>query len=272
MALVGFVSAPSAALDIATDLDSFIGERATADQRRHAADLIKWELAGRVEAEARIEPYRMPNEFFLLDFLMPPMTGQNVVLELPATIETSRNIIIGAHYDSEPGSPGADDNASGVYALIDIAQRLEALPVRTANVTFVWFDQEEENEVGSRHFAAAWKAAGKPLHSMHNVDMIGYDGDGDGVIELDIPNEELAAPYMQAAADLGIAINRVTYNSTDHISFRKLGYDAVCMSEEFAGGDFNPNHHDPGDTVIDRDYMASATELMARAVTTLVTQ
>lgn len=265
-------AAPSAAVDIATDIDSFVTERATAEQRRHAAESIRIELARRVAGTARIERYRMPNVDPLLDFLMPPMRGQNVVWQLPATIETDRNIILGAHYDSEPGSPGADDNASGVYALIDIAERLAALPERTANITIVWFDQEEEDMVGSTHFAKTWRASGKPLHSMHNVDMIGYDGDGDAVVELDIPNEQLAAPYMAAARELGIPINRVTYDSTDHVAFRQLGYDAMAMSEEFAGGDFNPNHHAPGDTVIDRAYMARATELMARALETLVTQ
>src|SRR5438132_6011067 len=88
-------------------------------------------------------------------------------------IETGAGaIVIGAHYDSVPGSPGADDNASGVAVLIELARM--GLPAR-----FVAFANEEmpyfqSHEMGSHAWTARAHRAGDSISAMLSLEMLGY--------------------------------------------------------------------------------------------------
>ncbi len=82
-------------------------------------------------------------------------------------------ILVGAHYDTVPGSPGADDNASGVAVLLAIAEILAAKPPRRP-VHFIAFDLEEYGLVGSTTCAQSWKAQQRPIHLMLSLEMLGY--------------------------------------------------------------------------------------------------
>lgn len=252
----------SRATEYATGIEAFIGERVTSEQRRTAAVRIVSELAD-AGIDAKLQPYDTGNTNWTLDLVLPPVSGANVAVEIPSTEPSEQTVVIGAHYDSVKGSPGADDNASGTYAVIELARRVAEMPVRRKNVVFVWFDQEEVGLVGSKIFAANWKASGLALHSMHNIDMIGFDGNGDGRFDLDVPDGELAEIYLEEAEGLGIPIARDTFNSSDHASFRKMGFRAVCLSEDFSNKDINPTYHRGGDRTINREYMQSGIELVA---------
>jgi len=74
----------------------------------------------------------------------PERKGTNVIgtLHNSASVSTTKNIIIGAHYDTVSGSPGADDNASGIAALLECARVLKESKIFT-QITFVAFDAEE---------------------------------------------------------------------------------------------------------------------------------
>jgi len=80
----------------------------------------------------------------------PDLTGINIVAEKPGTNPSLAPLLVGAHYDTVRDSPGADDNASGAIALLEIAQLLG-----DPNLTFprglrlVWFDLEEFGLLGS---------------------------------------------------------------------------------------------------------------------------
>ncbi|QZD95162.1 M28 family metallopeptidase [Qipengyuania gelatinilytica] len=259
------------ATEYATGLEAFIGERVTTEQRRTAAVRIMSELA-EAGIEARLQSYDTGNTNWALDLVLPPVLGANVAVEIPSTEPSEQTIVIGAHYDTVKGSPGADDNASGTYAVIELAKRVSEMPMRRMNVVFVWFDQEEIGLVGSKIFAANWKASGLALHSMHNIDMIGFDGNGDGRFDLDVPEGELAEIYLEEAEALGIPIARDTFNSSDHASFRKFGFRAVCLSEDFSHKDINPTYHRRGDKTIDREYMQSGIDLVAAVMKRLLEQ
>lgn len=82
-------------------------------------------------------------------------------------------ILVGAHYDTVPGSPGADDNASGVAVMLMLAELLTAQPPRRS-VHFIAFDLEEYGLVGSAVCAEAWKMQQRPLHLMLSLEMLGY--------------------------------------------------------------------------------------------------
>ena len=82
-------------------------------------------------------------------------------------------ILVGAHYDTVPGSPGADDNASGLAVLLVLAELLsQTQPQRSVHL--VAFDLEEYGLVGSTACARDWKAQGRSLHLMLSLEMLGY--------------------------------------------------------------------------------------------------
>src|SRR3989454_11731581 len=67
-------------------------------------------------------------------------------------------LIIAAHYDTVEGSPGADDNASGLAVMLEVARNLRAVPM-TRGVRFIAFCLEEENLLGSLAYASTLQAA-----------------------------------------------------------------------------------------------------------------
>jgi acetylornithine deacetylase/succinyl-diaminopimelate desuccinylase-like protein len=75
----------------------------------------------------------------------------------PGQGEALPPLLIGAHYDTVSGSPGADDNASGLVVLLEVATRLRAQPL-TRPVWLVAFCLEEQDRLGSQAFASRLKA------------------------------------------------------------------------------------------------------------------
>ncbi len=100
---------------------------------------------------------------------------QNLILNLPGRgSSTLRDpIMIGAHYDAVPGTPGADDNASGVAVLLELARSIAAAPVPRP-IQIVAFDLEEYGMLGSQAYAADLKQQGQKLRLMISLEMLGY--------------------------------------------------------------------------------------------------
>lgn len=80
-------------------------------------------------------------------------TGVNLRCHDPADAALSKRVILGAHYDTVAGSPGADDNATGVAAALEVA-RLHRGARRRIALEIVLFDEEERGALGSRAYAA----------------------------------------------------------------------------------------------------------------------
>lgn len=108
----------------------------------------------------------------------------NLEVAVPGGARASEIVLVGAHYDTVPGSPGADDNASGVAGLIEIARELrEARPART--VKLVAFVNEEPpffyfGEMGSRVYARAARRRGDDIRVMLSLEMLGCYSDAAG--------------------------------------------------------------------------------------------
>lgn len=247
--------------------------RASAEQRAAAADFLFAELERNGLAAERWA-YRQPNIHPVLDILVPPQRGENILAIIPATIESEDYIVIGGHYDSEAGSPGTDDNASGIAAILQVALTVAQREHRSRHVITVFFDQEEEDTTGSAAFVRQLARRGLTVHSMHNIDMAGWDSDGDGAIELDVPDDAWWALYSEAASTWDIPVTRVTYNSTDHVSFRAAGIDAICLSEAFRAGDGSPHLHRATDTAetINHAYLARNTRIVQRVILSLIAE
>jgi Zn-dependent M28 family amino/carboxypeptidase len=110
--------------------------------------------------------------------------SSNLEVTVPGTGRASEIVLVGAHYDTVPGSPGADDNASGVAALIEIARILrDARFART--VKLVAFVNEEppfflSGEMGSGVYARAARRRGDDIRAMLSLEMLGCYRDGRG--------------------------------------------------------------------------------------------
>jgi Zn-dependent M28 family amino/carboxypeptidase len=198
-------------------------------------------------------------------------------------IETgSGSLVVGAHYDTVPGSPGADDNGSGVAVLIELAAM--KLPVR-----FVAFANEEMPyflgpEMGSWAWAKRARERGESVRAMFSLEMLGYYRDQPGSqqypapLGLFYPNR---ADFIAFVGDLGArglvrrSIDSFRRNSqfpsegvaapgfvpgvtwSDHWSFRRHGFPAIMITDTAFYR--YPHYHLPSDTPEKLDY-----ERMAR--------
>jgi len=231
------------------------------------------ELIIQLGLEPQLQTYRMPNLNPLIDFLFNPFKGANVYGVLPATTNNNEYLILGAHFDTERFCPGALDNGSGITLAYSVVQQLALLSHRNMNVILVFFDQEEEDLIGSQAFAKFCQKQGLKIHSVHTFDTIGWDNDGDLTVELELPTQFLERAYRQQADDLGIPLHITRVNSTDHHSFRTLGFDAVGLTDEYANGDYPPYKDTTDDTYdkVNFEFLASSTQLVYQTVKELIT-
>lgn len=167
-------------------------------------------------------------------------------------------ILLTAHFDSSGGpssssqAPGADDNASGVAALLELARIVKERPVQ-ANVEFVFFNCEEGGTVGSKHLSNEYKSQGRPIEYVINVDTIGtwqgplsstcpvnYVTDARSEEVVKRFNERFPYPLRKAR----------TMWRDDHARFWDNGFKAIELTEDGC----TPHMHKPTDTPEKLDY------------------
>lgn len=207
-------------------------------------------------------------------------------------------IILGAHFDSVEGSPGADDNASGVAVLLEAARILSTSRLRS-QVLFCAFNLEELNMVGSTHFAKKLKAAGADIRAMVSLEMVGFTsakpggqqypaglrwfypdrGDFIGVVG-NWRSGVLLRQFSRLLRQVhGLSVETLTVlgngflvpqvRLSDHSPFWDLGYPALLVTDTAFFR--NPHYHGPSDTVetLDIDFMAKVCQGVVNAVVNL---
>lgn len=181
--------------------------------------------------------------------------GKNFFAVKTGSQYPERVCMIGAHYDdvpTGPTAPGADDNASGVAAVMEIA-RLLANTNLPNTIVFALWDEEELGLIGSSAYTAG-NVHGDEFLGYINLDMIGWDGNDDHKAELHVRpignSLQLADLVLKAKSDYNIDLELEVVNpgsiNTDHYSFWTKGYTAVGINEEYVG-DFNPYYHSTAD-------------------------
>ncbi len=133
-----------------------------------------------VEAQWRSNGYEVRRQVYEVR----GVASANLEATLAGDARAQEILVIGAHYDTVPGSPGANDNASGVAALLEIASALRTL---RPNLTlrFVAFVNEEQpffmtHRQGSRVYAREARARGEDIRLMVALETIGYYSDAPG--------------------------------------------------------------------------------------------
>lgn len=199
--------------------------------------------------------------------------GDNVIVHLKATEPTSEYILLGAHMDSVSNA-GADDNASGSSAVLEAARILRNQQVRKANIMFAWFDEEELGLIGSYALAKDLKKQGLNLTSVHTADMVGWDSDKDNAVEIEQPDGPLWAYYQMVnnTHKLNLKLVRTSSGDTDHVAFRRTGFQSVGLCEEWVGGDTTPYYHRKTDVFdsINFTFLANNARLMIAVASDLL--
>ena len=164
------------------------------------------------------------------------VTGRNVVAHLAGV--TRPSVLLGGHYDSVQGAPGANDNASGTAVVLEIARNLSGTSL-ARQAWFIAFDGEEDGLHGSRAFvSAAQPQFLSGLKGMLNFDMVGV-------------NDNLrigGTPSLTAlvkATDPSISTFQA-YGGSDHAPFANAGVPVLFF---YRGQE--PNYHTPNDKQVD---------------------
>ena len=185
-------------------------------------------------------------------------TGRNVVAVLrggdPAL--AGEAVIVGAHYDhlghggafsmargDSSVHNGADDNASGVAAMLEIARRLARGPRPARSIVFIAFTGEEEGLLGSSYYAGHPAVALERTRAMLNLDMVGRLGAGPLIVYGTDTADEWKAMVDSAAAAEGVQVRGGDgFGASDQTSFYARGLPVLHFFTNV-----HADYHRPGD-------------------------
>ena len=208
----------------------------------------------------------------------------NVIASIRGAKLPDESVIIGAHYDTVYGTPGADDNASAVATLLEIARALKGFtPDRTLNLIFFVIEEPpvfRSEHMGSYVYAKEAKARNENIKSMISLEMLGYYTNEKDGQTFPFPMMSLIYPstpnFIAVVGNLSsrnlvrkvknslragsrIPVETLTAFSfvpgvdfSDHRSFWTMGYPAVMITDTAFYR--NPNYHTETDTIDTLDF------------------
>ncbi|MHB1135649.1 MAG: M28 family metallopeptidase [Coriobacteriia bacterium] len=237
----------SRALETVRDLESFGPRGAGSDAEAEAAICLRDRLM-QLDLDARIEEFPLANG----------KTSRNVVARVAGSSDTV--IVLGAHMDTKPPSPGANDNASGCGALVEIARLLAAdPPLPTVEVVFFGSEETLGSDPNAHHFGSRYRVSQMSATEraqtagMISLDMIGYGLDFHSRT-MGLGSAVLSDMLLGQAGEMGI---RMTYLKdpgasgwSDHEAYELAGIPAAWL--EWAA---DPHYHTVDDT---SDKLSSA--------------
>ena len=199
-------------------------------------------------------------------------TGKNVYAVQPGNEFPNQKYIICAHFDDMPSgsiAPGADDNASGTAAVIEAARIFSQYSFPYTIIYALW-DEEEQGLIGSDYYAAQAYAAGDSILGVINLDMISYESNGDGVMNLHSRptagnSDEIRDMAIECNSVYGINLDIVVISPgetySDHASFWSRNYGAILLIED--DFDFHPYYHTINDLIqyCNQDYLYKMAKL-----------
>ncbi len=269
-----------------------IGERNVPHYPKELDQTADW-----IEAEWTVAGYEVRRQ----EYDVEDRTCCNLEIELRGTTEPEEIVVVGAHYDSVIGTPGANDNGTGVAALLALSRAFSGQkPQHT--LRFVAFVNEEPpyfhtEAMGSRVYARRCKDRKENITAMLCLETIGYYDDTPGSQNYPLPFGSLYPsqgnfiafvgnlgsrslvrrviatfrqhePFPSEGAALPAMVPGVGFS--DHWSFFEEGYPAVMLTDTAM---FRyPHYHEPTDTAdrIDFDRTARVVRGLERVIVELV--
>ena len=261
---------------------------------RHDDNLEK--AARYIEDVLASEGYRVvPQSYDVAEWTVRNL---EVAIEPRKNASSTTTIVIGAHYDSYLDAPGANDNGSGVAALLELARLLKDLRPRRTRLLLAFFVNEEPpyfqtDDMGSLRYAQMLAERKEPVSAMISLETIGYFSDAPGSQQYPQPfsavfsnrgnfvafvgmpgSRNLVAEVMKsfrAHTDFpsigGVAPGFIPgINWSDHGSFAEYGFRAMMITDTAV---FRyPHYHKPTDTPERLDYerLARVTKGIERVV------
>ena len=233
--------------------------------------------------EERIRSYGLDSK--RQPFIYKENTYFNIITEVKGT-DAARDgiLVIGAHYDTVEGTPGADDNASGIAGLLELARLTAKNPV-PRTVRFVAFTLEEPpaymtHHMGSYVYAESLQKEGARVFGMISLEMLGYYCDEEGcqyypasLFKLFYPRtgnfiafvgnlsskeftDSVKTAFVSSSGFPAESLSGVSIipgvDFSDHRNFWKFDYPAFMITDTAFYR--NPNYHDAGDTADTLDY------------------
>jgi Zn-dependent M28 family amino/carboxypeptidase len=236
------------------------------------------------------------------EFTAGGRTYRNLEATLAGTTLRHEVVLLGAHYDTAEEARGADDNASGVAGVLELARRLAGAP-QARTVRFVFFPNEEPpwfatGAMGSRHYAKEARARNDRIVAMLSIESIGYYDTQQGTQRYPFP---LNLAYPDVGDFIGFVSNLKSRGLlhraiaafraharfptqgaaapawvpgvwwSDHWSFWLEGYPAIMITDTAPYR--NPFYHTPADAPDKLDYarMARVVDGLTHVVRELAT-
>ncbi|HEY3389919.1 MAG TPA: M20/M25/M40 family metallo-hydrolase, partial [Prolixibacteraceae bacterium] len=247
-----------------------------------------------VDIELRMNNLRKPESFSTgilvsgqSDLVETTIPTRNVVMEIPGSDKILKNeyVVLGAHFDhlgvggQGSGSRvpdtvaihhGADDNASGVGMIIELAQKLAATPEsHKRSIVVIAFAGEEEGLLGSKQFVNNPEIDLAKVNAMVNLDMVGRLNENSLVQVGGVGTADSLRKIIYASCDttiLKLALSDEGYGPSDHASF--YGKDIPVL---FITSGAHLDYHTPSDTwdKINYEGMVKISDMAFRIISDL---
>ncbi|HEV8539194.1 MAG TPA: M28 family metallopeptidase [Bacteroidota bacterium] len=196
-------------------------------------------IEGNAPAERRLYIKTKLKEFDVPFALMPfdtvllrsngradTIRGENIVVTIG---NRNRKIVVGAHCDAVPGSPGANDNGGGVAVVLELIRTVKDMPLNHS-IDFCFFDQEESGLIGSATYVK------RRDQSFFHLAMINLDVEGTGdeiyVGPVGGGDDDLLMKYVHEARDKTKYpyVEHEIYPGSDHESFAQARLENISIS------------------------------------------
>jgi len=254
-------------------------------------------VARYIEATLASFGYSVSAQEFIADG--KPVRNIEAVIEPPAAVSNPEVIVVGAHYDSAPGTPGANDNASGAAAVIELARMLRDLQGKSGKrIRLPLFVNEEPPyfmtaAMGSVRYARALAERRERVVAMYSLETIGFYSSEPGSQAYPAPFGALFPDRGDFIAFVGLLGSRPLLRRTirsfrshtafpsiggvapgfipgiawsDHWAFAEHGFQAVMVTDTAL---FRyPHYHRPSDTPdkVDNESLARVVKGIERII------
>ncbi|OIK16407.1 aminopeptidase [Bacillus sp. MUM 116] len=234
---------------------------AVAITRAQGLALVEQLKSGPVESTLDVDIEKIEKTSYVVEAKLKPNKNK----------DTGQIITIGAHHDSVHGGPGANDDASGVSAVLELARIFTKTPIDT-EVRFLTFGSEERGLVGSSFYAAQLpKSDVERMVAHFQMDMIGgrdagADNPAGGLIMYTIDGKKNLVTDLGSAAGartMDVAIPYGQLGRSDHQPFHELGIPSAL----FIHSPVEPWYHQPTDTIdkISKEKLQQAASIVGAA-------